>query len=79
MLATRMPRKLSPWLLVGAGVLATPCLAAEDDYRIAAGTRPLEQSVWLKLDPAQDSYEGRVQITLERTQAGKRLQFNGLD
>lgn len=74
-----MPRKLSPWILVGAGVLATPCLAAEDDYRIAAGTRPLEQSVWLKLDPAQDSYEGRVQITLERTQAGKRLQFNGLD
>lgn len=74
-----MPRKLSPWLLVGAGVLATPCLAAQDEFRIAPGTRPLEQSVWLKLDPAQDSYEGRVQITLERTQAGKRLQFNGLD
>lgn len=77
--ATLTPGALRPWLLVLGGFLASPLAAVEADLRIADGTRPIEQSVWLKLDPTQESYEGRVTIALERTQVGKVIQFSGLD
>jgi len=54
-------------------------ISQADDYRIDAMAKPIEQHVFLKLDPAQEHYSGRVQITLELSKAGKSLQFSGLD
>lgn len=53
--------------------------AATDEFRMAKLARPIAQSVWLKLDPAQEGFEGRVSITLELDSAGKQIQFSGRD
>ena len=53
--------------------------AANDEFRMAKLTRPIEQSIWLKLDPAQEGFEGRVKIELELLEAGKVIQFSGRD
>ncbi len=79
MSATLTHGTLRPWLLLLGGLLISPLSAADDEFRISTGVRPIEQSVWLKLDPAQDAYTGRVKITLERTEVGKNVQFSGLD
>ena len=54
-------------------------VAANDEFRIAKLAQPIEQSIWLKLDPAQEGYEGRVNITLELEEAGGEIQFSGRD
>ena len=70
------PRPLRWCLAITATTLMSPS-AANDEFRMTKLARPIEQSIWLKLDPAQEGFEGRVKIELELLKAGKLIQFSG--
>jgi cytosol alanyl aminopeptidase len=67
------------WCLAFVASTSMSLPAANDEFRMEKLARPIEQSIWLKLDPAQDSFEGRVTIELELLKAGKQIQFSGRD
>lgn len=80
-----MARLSSPLPIAKTGLgLALVCqlLAANawaDEYRIDRVAKPVKQSIKLSLDPAQEQYQGSVQIELDLLRASASLQFNGLD
>jgi len=74
-------KQIAPLLVSAAliifGLFMSPAWA--DDYRLDKVAVPLRQQVTLQLDPAQDSYRGEVNITLDLSRPSATLQFNGLD
>ena len=78
-----MPALFKPsalrWCLALVASTSMSLPAANDEFRMAQLARPIEQSIWLKLDPAREGFEGRVKIELELHKAGKVIQFSGRD
>lgn len=69
-----MRRQVVAGLLVG---LSLPLLAQE--YRLGQNVQPSQQSVYLKVDPAQDNFRGRTEIVLKVHQDTSALHFHGVD
>jgi len=78
-----MPALFNPnalrWCLAFVASTWMSLPAANDEFRMAKLARPIEQSIWLRLDPSQEGFEGRVKIELELPEAGKVIQFSGRD
>lgn len=49
------------------------------DYRLGQGVQPLRQSVFLKVDPARETFSGTTAIDLEVKRAGSPLRFHCAD
>ncbi len=71
--------RIVDWVRVS--VLAGLCtgLVQAQDYRLGQGVQPLRQSVYLKVDPAQDTFSGTTTIDLEVKRAGSPLRFHCAD
>jgi alanyl aminopeptidase len=54
-----------------------PALAQE--YRLGEKVQPGQQSVYLKVDPAQDSFQGRTEIVLKVPEETSSLRFHAAD
>ncbi len=78
-----MPALFTPgrlrWFAAILAATSSSLPAANDEFRMTRLAQPIEQSIWLKLDPAQEGFEGRVKITLELIKAGREIQFSGRD
>ncbi len=54
-----------------------PALAQE--YRLGTGVQPSRQSVYLKVDPSQDTFSGRTEIVVEVGKIGNSFRFHSRD
>lgn len=71
--------RLIDW--VRASFLTGLCAASlpAQEYRLGQAVQPLRQSVFLRVDPAQDQFSGKTEIELEVKRAGSPIRFNCAD
>ncbi len=66
-------------LVFFVGLFFLSHITLAEQHRLIKVAKPIEQAVFLKLDPSQERYSGEVNIKLKVTENTRRLQFNGLD
>ncbi len=65
---------------IGASLLSLLTVAVQaDEYRIDPVAKPIQQTVFLRVDPKLEQYNGKVSIELDVIKATRHLQFSGLD
>jgi alanyl aminopeptidase len=70
---------LKDW--VRTSILAGLCAASApaQEYRLGQAVQPLRQSVFLRVDPAQEQFSGKTEIEVEVKRAGAPIRFHCAD
>lgn len=71
--------RLNDW--VRTSLLAGLCIATApaQEYRLGQAVQPLRQSVFLRVDPAQEQFSGKTEIEVEVKRAGASIRFHCAD
>jgi alanyl aminopeptidase len=56
-----------------------PWVVRAEEGRLDSSVRPLKQSVYLKVDPAQDNFSGSTHIPLKLERATRKIRLHALD